>query len=811
MRERLVAAAIDPSYSLNTMQDPSQGVARELLPHCHLLSSYRYPVAQQVPLESITKWLLQAPKISKDTAPFFWTYLDRPADGSIFLVWQPLSSLGTSSASDGYVWAGAETVYQMEVPGGLILETFHFKTGFGPQEAVATHARKRYRLVPARHMHPDPLQVDPSLFIVHYSSCEPIDRIMANVIPLNMHIQQTMQTRGYLQSQGQIVRRDFMLHDRQSWPTINMPQGASRGMAPRQQQPYPGPPRIPQNVAYPPPAPQYQPHPSNKRARTNPPGQSGAPTAAPLDHGIEEEDTLRGDLFDQLTPREVSYCRYKQNHEWMEEIFSSVYSVNQIEAVDLGLGKPGSLGKLTEGIFEVPHYQQRPVVDYEKFATKYPEHYDPPRLRSKSTYVAKLDAAKAEEFRKRTSEHIEQTNAEIEKMKARHAKRMAKFQAGGIVTAGERRLRNAVTDPNDVGPELWRLEGRIDPDDESTSPDGQPYNQEKKQAEPKSRVSDIVAQVEASLGRTAAVVREVKRIQDGGLEEQQEKSVAGRRPSAINGALARDSQNGSMRGSLLGVDTEMGMDSIMDDGQAAGLLDQFHTGEAGSASAFSAHSTPQNFSTPRAMLHHQSAAGTPSALSNVNTASPQHAGMQSQGRSPQQHSYGGMDVEMGDAPEQGQNTEGASATGTDDWIVVPRGGFSPTRTAAHDTGGSIAVDQNTSTRSENTPSAQLTSNTEAPPASSGNTGAQAHQGHGSTGDNGGGGGFSFSHHQDDIHTPGFGNMSAEGAGDGTDLDLSMGMDLGMDDSAFGDAFHGVEGVGDGEGMGMGMVDEHGGM
>lgn len=45
---------------------------------------------------------------------------------------------------------------------------------------------------------------------------------------------------------------------------------------------------------------------------------------------IFQEDTEFGDYFDNLTPAEISKMRYKQHHEWMEEIYSSVYSLSQI-------------------------------------------------------------------------------------------------------------------------------------------------------------------------------------------------------------------------------------------------------------------------------------------------------------------------------------------------------------------------------------------------------------------------------------------------------------------------------------------------
>lgn len=74
----------------------------------------------RVELSEITKWLLQAPKIARDTAPFYWTYLDAPADGSIFLTWQPTARRGNEFASDGYVWAGPEVSFQQSAGNGLV-------------------------------------------------------------------------------------------------------------------------------------------------------------------------------------------------------------------------------------------------------------------------------------------------------------------------------------------------------------------------------------------------------------------------------------------------------------------------------------------------------------------------------------------------------------------------------------------------------------------------------------------------------------------------------------------------------------------
>lgn len=64
--------------------------------------------------------LVSAPKIARDTAPFFWTYLDCPRDGQIMLTWQPLQRLGTNFASDGYIWPGPDEFQRLDLKNGLV-------------------------------------------------------------------------------------------------------------------------------------------------------------------------------------------------------------------------------------------------------------------------------------------------------------------------------------------------------------------------------------------------------------------------------------------------------------------------------------------------------------------------------------------------------------------------------------------------------------------------------------------------------------------------------------------------------------------
>ena len=77
-------------------------------------------------MEQAFEFLIQAPRIVKEVAPMTWTYLQGPADGTVFMEWQPTGGgLGGASggqrpsrfASDGFVWADAENTFTLDFKG----------------------------------------------------------------------------------------------------------------------------------------------------------------------------------------------------------------------------------------------------------------------------------------------------------------------------------------------------------------------------------------------------------------------------------------------------------------------------------------------------------------------------------------------------------------------------------------------------------------------------------------------------------------------------------------------------------------------
>ncbi|KAJ5585515.1 uncharacterized protein N7459_005315 [Penicillium hispanicum] len=463
----------------------------------HLVSRNRYPQMHMMPTETAVEYLTSAPRVCQQQ-PMHWTFLDGPVDGTVMLTWQPLQHLGNNFASDGYVWADVEQAFTIEAR-GYTVEMFLHRSGYHPpNENLATHCRKRYRIVSSKV--PNGPQPDPSLWIVHYSRAPPTDHVPANRIPVPPQVQNMMAQRRFLQSQGQLARKDFLLHDRNNWPTINFPpQMGAQGFT---QTPVAYPNAAPGRPGFYPP----QGHPAAvaptvAAAKARPQrATSTALTAAAAEFAVEDEDVSSGDLMDQLTPREVSKMRYVQHHEWMEEIFASPYAISQITPVSLGLGRKGELESLTAGFFDAP-------VAASTGDEKEGDDAQKP---------SKLEPAKAEEFADRVTKKVADMTAEIEKLKKQHTRRMERFNRSSLFKDAELRLRESAADPSQTGSEVWRLEGRIVvPTEEGGSPQ-MDYVEE----HAKYKVDDVVRDVETAWKKQIMPEPKISCVEKGGLLEK---------------------------------------------------------------------------------------------------------------------------------------------------------------------------------------------------------------------------------------------------------------------------------------------------
>lgn len=383
-----------------------------------------------------------------------------------------------------------------------VVEMWLHRSGYHPpNESLAIHSRRRYRLLPTKVPNPNVPPPDPSLWIVHYSRSPPTDHIPANRIPVLPQIQGMLAQRRFLQSQGILARKDFMLHDRNNWPAIGLPpqMGAQQGYQQPQAQ-------FPSAMAgrqpfYPQPGQGVQPPagPAQAKAPRGHSASSAAVNAATADFALEDEDVSAGDIMDLLTPREVSKMRYQQHHEWMEEVLASPYAISQITPVSLGLGRKGELESLTTGFFDAP------VGPANGESTDGNE----------AKQATKLEPERAEEFADRVAKKVADMTAEIENLKKRHARRMEKFNRTSLLKDAETRLRDAASDPADTGSEVWRLEGRIEiPTDEDNVPLA-PIEHKAKY-----KVGDIVKEVEDKWQKQIVPEPRVSCIEKGGLLEK---------------------------------------------------------------------------------------------------------------------------------------------------------------------------------------------------------------------------------------------------------------------------------------------------
>ena len=537
-----------------------------------------------------------------------------------------------------------------------------------------------------------------------------------------------------------------MLSDRVNWPQIAFPRDGGR------QQMYAAPMNargVPQQMAYPPHTPSGPPakrarHASASQSHPAPPlMQAMPPMEAVYD---DDEDTSRGDMFDQVTPRELALSRYQQNHEWMEEILSSAYRIDQINPPDLGLGFKGELAPLTEGIFPA----QGGEADIEAIA---------------SPYASSVDPKLAAEFRARISAYMDSSKAEIEAIKADHAKSLAEMKASALVSVhAEKELRNI--EPHFGTAPAWTAE--------KTGEDGE---EERTRESPKSTKSleDIVSEVERKLNRRTHTLRSVARIQDGGYQppapepEPAPEAPPVSAPAGGASATAPVSQQPSAATSQHG---GMGMDDpdLEMGGTAGELLSQMQPG-------VSSTSTPG----PQSVSAMASAVATPGDM-GVPSPAPQ-PGTASDQKPPQTMP---VDTAMTNADPTQQNPTQSAVNAPDqgaasgDWVMVPKGGVSP-----DDASTNAAPNAGTPADAKGTPSAPPSGTTPAPKQLS------------AAGTPADGGSASFDNDFSslgDLDTAGDALASYETPG-GADLGDSLDLNMDMDDSAFGDAFHGVSNSG----------------
>jgi hypothetical protein len=719
-------------------QDPSAYVHQSVLPHVHLVSSYKFPVIANLQPAQALEYLLNSPKIVNDAAPVAWTYFNAPpADGTVILTWQP-PMLQTRLASDGLVWADPEVQYHADVRGynlEILVHRSGFRYGF---EQFTMHARTRYRIVgkaPGATM-----AFDPSLWIVHYTSADPNHRFPTQQVQIPGEIQLQLQQRSFLEKQGQLLRKEFMLRDRNNWPEVKFapashmpgvqgPTPAQRYFNPMQQMgPMARPPQYFQQTnigVVPPPA---------KRPRQAGPVQQpgnlpGMPPSSVVPDSTldDEENTTLGDQLDYLTPKEISVTRYKQHHEWMEEIFSSPYAAQQILPIDLGLGLMGELAPLTEGLLDAPNADSFAKETTDPVTT---QPTDTITIKTVPKNYYKLDPEQMTEFEKRVAEYTAKEEAELEKMKASHAKKMADLKRSRTYIKAERRLRDAARVSSRVSNHTDKVDGS------SPSPHGL-----------EDGALNVVQDLEQSLGVKFETKNQVVCVDKGGYIEEQPAPPAPEPAQQVNGNVTASTNSYTENSGLNGLIDDGAMDA---DNTAASLLEQYGstplTGTPGASLSVPQISQPQSQS--------QSAAATPSGPPVDAMHSTSFAGHTSIEVTSGEHELVDLDVEM-------SGMTNVEEKGEADWVMVEQNDNNgPAASTAPPPTTSAAIPVQSSGAS-----AVPTSGVEADTTTS------------------------------MFDTPEFGSFdNLDTAGDALADYTHGGDDLGLDldNSAFGDAFHGTE-------------------
>jgi len=267
----------------------------------------------------------------------------------------------------------------------------------------------RYRITAAANNTP----FDPNLELVHWIAAAPDQRMPARMAQAQIGQPQStqMRERRLLEMQGPLPRKEFTLNNRDSWPTISLPGN------PIPQNPYANP--IQNRTGMP----AFNRTPSGNRPLATglpnmpggmiKPGMMAGPMSTPFSNLAEdilenERNTEFGDFLDFLSPREISIARYKQHHEWMEELLASPYAMKDILPVDLGLRLAGSLKGLTDDL-----WGDAATLGAEGAAKK----VDPERLK---TFEAKV------------ATHLSSGEQELAEMRRAHAAKMAEIQQQDI-------------------------------------------------------------------------------------------------------------------------------------------------------------------------------------------------------------------------------------------------------------------------------------------------------------------------------------------------------------------------------------------
>ncbi|KAH8119596.1 hypothetical protein DFH11DRAFT_1565886 [Phellopilus nigrolimitatus] len=265
----------------------------------------RYPeplgVHPQVTYESAVQMLVKAYQLAVNV-PFQWSYIDRPQDGSLYMVFLLPQQRGFPN--DGIRYQDQENRYSIPAGSGRELEICEIKFGFIPDssDTTAYRLRRRFRLIKGGN---------PQLILVHYSAYQQMPIIPAirsqpvRSYPLRPVNEPAMYVVG--EKMGQKV---FLPQQQHGAHPTQIPHVASGmpgmgGMGGGMQ-------HQASMLAHQNREMEALERRQARERTTGMPGHSQHPQ-------VHDDDS--GDEYDHISTRSLALARYKRNHDYMNEVF----------------------------------------------------------------------------------------------------------------------------------------------------------------------------------------------------------------------------------------------------------------------------------------------------------------------------------------------------------------------------------------------------------------------------------------------------------------------------------------------------------
>ncbi|CAG8465314.1 3133_t:CDS:2 [Ambispora leptoticha] len=258
---------------------------------CFYMANLDYPRYPSLTPDMATEMLTKAMNLINQIA-FSFLYIDRPADGQVYLICLPPND--EDLPPDGFHYLENEQSYKMTLPDGRELLCFERRGGYAPNEQFTSKIRRRYRLNVGNE----------NLQILHYARLEDNQRQM--LTPTGVLRTPPRKFPPPMSAVSPYIRGQPQPQPQQQTPiqSVQMPQ----------QTPVRAPNQIPTAAATL--SSSYMQFPT--RATSVPyVGQKGINNNMVVAN--IKSNNRRGKT---AKPREISLARYKRNHDYIEEIFS---------------------------------------------------------------------------------------------------------------------------------------------------------------------------------------------------------------------------------------------------------------------------------------------------------------------------------------------------------------------------------------------------------------------------------------------------------------------------------------------------------